>query len=142
VARAAHDIALRLHRRDLPRGHLDALALPSAPPPNVGPARLHFRDQDYLLADGVFRLGRDASSDLLFESELYPSVSLHHCEVTLERRGYVLRDRSRHGTFVNDRPVNGVVPLQPGDWIRLGPAGPVVRFLGQSSAQGQLMTTA
>lgn len=142
VARAAHDVALRLNRRDLPRGHLDALALPTAPPPDAGPPRLHFRDQDYPLADGVFRLGRDPNSDLYFDTELYPTVSQNHCEVSLERRGYVLHDRSRHGTLVNERPVKGDVPLQPGDWIRLGPAGPVVRFLGQARAPGQLMTTA
>jgi pSer/pThr/pTyr-binding forkhead associated (FHA) protein len=44
----------------------------------------------------------------------------------------VLRDASREGTWVNDQPVTGPVLLRPGDWIRLGPDGPVLRFLGQS----------
>jgi hypothetical protein len=32
--------------------------------------------------------------------------------------------------------------LQAGDWIRLGPGGPLVRFLGKSADQLKLMTIA
>jgi pSer/pThr/pTyr-binding forkhead associated (FHA) protein len=48
-----------------------------------------------------------------------------------------LRDHSRNGTLVNDRPVIGELPLRAGDWIRLGPAGPLIRFLGKPVDQRQ-----
>jgi predicted component of type VI protein secretion system len=59
-----------------------------------------------------------------------------------DRLGYLLRDRSRHGTLLNDRPMTNQTPLHAGDWIRLGPNGPVLRFLGQTAEQRRLMTTA
>ena len=45
--------------------------------------------------------------------------------------------RLRYGTLINDRPVQHQSALQPGDWIRLGPNGPVLRFLGQQIAPQQ-----
>ena len=75
-------------------------------------------------------------------SALYPSVSGRHCEIVFDRRVYTLRDRSRHGTLVNDRPVNQQVVLRSGDWIQLGPGGPVLRFLGQAPGQNKLLPTA
>jgi pSer/pThr/pTyr-binding forkhead associated (FHA) protein len=48
---------------------------------------------------------------------------------------FVLWDRSKTGTLVNGRRVLPSMTLQPGDWIRLGPAGPVLRFLGQAAEQ-------
>jgi hypothetical protein len=130
VARAAHDLAVRLLRSELKRGHHDALSLP-APSLDSGAARLNFRGQDYPLAKTPFRLGRDPACDLVFESAQYPTVSARHCEIAFDRRAYVLRDRSRHGTLVNDTPVNGQAVLRAGDWIRLGPNGPALRFLGR-----------
>ena len=82
-----------------------------------------------------FSLGRDPGCDLVFESELYPHVSARHCEIIFDRRAYVICDRSRHGTLVNDRPVEQQAPLHSGDWIRLGPRGPVLRFLGTTSSR-------
>jgi hypothetical protein len=32
--------------------------------------------------------------------------------------------------------------LHPGDWIRLGPGGPLLRFLGQTIDKRKLMPTA
>lgn len=43
VARAAFDLALRQQRGDLPRGHLDGIALPSRAADDRGPTRLPFR---------------------------------------------------------------------------------------------------
>jgi hypothetical protein len=145
VARAAHELAIRLHRGDIPPGSLEQVQLPLAAAGSSGdggPPRLNFRGQDYLLPATTFTLGRDPSCDLVFESELYPSVSARHCEIVYERRTYTLRDRSRHGTMVNDRRVTQQTPLHSGDWIRLGPSGPLVRFLGRPSEQPQLMTIA
>ena len=140
LARAAHALAVRIHKGEASSAHPEGIALPaaSAAPPRVdpGPARLSFRGRDHVLAGSTFTLGRDPSCDLVFESELYPHVSAKHAEILFDRRAYVLCDRSRHGTFINDRPVTQSA-LHSGDWIRLGPQGPLLRFLGRvSSAEG------
>jgi hypothetical protein len=134
LARAAHLLALRIHRGEVTSEHPDGLALPAAASGarvDPGPARLSFRGQDHFLTGTSFVLGRDPSCDLVFETELYPHVSARHCEINYDRRTYVLFDRSRHGTFINERPVSQAA-LHSGDWIRLGPAGPLLRFLGQA----------
>jgi hypothetical protein len=141
LARAAHEIAGRAQRGDLPPGHYDEMTLPSGMgTDDSGPARLHFRGRDHLLARTVFTLGRDPTCDLVFESELYPAVSARHCEIILDRQVYLLRDRSRHGTLVNDAPVMQQTSLRPGDWIRLGPSGPLLRFRGQPGDPRTLVT--
>ena len=143
VARAAFDLAVRQHGGRLPRGHLDSVSLPgSAAVGDQGPARLHYRGEDHLLSAPLFTLGRDPSCNLAFETELYPTVSARHCEIVLTRGSYLLRDRSRHGTLVNDCQVTQPTALHSGDWIRLGPGGPLLRFLGQASDQRRLTTTA
>ncbi len=145
VARAAFDLAVRQHRGDLPRGHLDDAALPGSAADAAadrGPARLHYRGEDHLLAAPLFALGRDPACHLVFETERYPTVSARHCEIVLSRGVYLLRDRSRHGTLVNDCLVTQPTALHSGDWIRLGPDGPLLRFLGQEGGQRPLMTIA
>lgn len=144
VARAAFDLASRQHRGDLPRGHLDCVPLPGISAADAagdrGPARLHFRGEDFLLSEPLFALGRDPACHLIFETELYPTVSARHCEIVLTNGTYLLRDRSRQGTLVNDCVVTQPTPLRSGDWIRLGPDGPLLRFLGQANDQRQLTT--
>lgn len=140
LARMAHEIAVRVHRGDFAHGHLESVGLPPASGDTAvdsGPARLTFRGREHLLASSPFTLGRDPSCQIVFESELYPHVSSRHCAVVHERRGYVLHDHSRHGTLVNDRPVQQVA-LTSGDWIRLGPRGPVLRFLGHVEEEASL----
>lgn len=138
LARAAHSLAVRIHRGDSPTAHLDGIALPSAKAPRVepGPPRLNFRGQEHPLVGTPFVLGRDPTCDLVFESELYPFVSARHCEIVFDRMAYLVCDRSRHGTFVNDRPISQQA-LHSGDWIRLGPQGPLLRFLGQPQEQAR-----
>jgi hypothetical protein len=141
VAVAAHHLAARIHRGEVPAQHLDAVDLPGSlvgPAVDTGPARLHFRGRDHLLGGPTFTLGRDPACDLVFESELYPTVSARHCDILFDRRAYTLCDRSRHGTLLNERPISGQgkqTALHSGDWIRLGPSGPVLRFLGQPHSQ-------
>jgi hypothetical protein len=142
VARAAHDLAGRVLRGELARGHIDAAPLPSAAADEGGPARLQFRGHEHPLTKAVYVLGRDPACDMVFESALYPSVSARHCEIALDRGAYLLRDRSRHGTLLNEHRVNQQAPLHSGDWVRLGPGGPVLRFLGRPAEQRRLMTTA
>ncbi len=140
LARSAHSLAVRIHRGELPAGHHEAVLLPTVQPAeprqlDAGPPRLNFRGRDHLLAGPSFVLGRDPVCDLVFEGELYPTVSARHCEIQFDRRAYTLCDRSRHGTLLNDRVVRQKVALHSGDWIRLGPAGPVLRFLGQNATR-------
>jgi len=142
AARAACDLAARWQRGELESGPVEVAPLPPPLPADAGPARLQFRNQDYPLRGPAFLLGRHADCDLVFDSDLYPTVSGRHCEIVYERRTFLLRDRSRHGTLINERPVVEERVLQAGDWIRLGPGGPLVRFLGQSADQLKLMTTA
>jgi FHA domain len=140
AARAAHGLAARFLRQELPAGHLDLRAPLPPQPVDAGPARLHFDGQDFPLRRATFTLGRQLTCDLVFDSSAYPTVSGWHCEIVNENRRYVLRDRSRHGTLVNNRPVDRQVTLAPGDWIRLGPDGPVLRFLGQAADPRKLIT--
>jgi hypothetical protein len=155
VARVAHELAIGIQLGELPPGHQTVFPLPpgetfgtdldqashaSATELDLrevsfideGPARLQFGDEDYLLTGAVFTLGRAPNCDLIFETTHYPTVSARHCEIIFDRQVYTLRDRSRHGTLVNEHPVRGQVTLQAGDWIRLGPEGPTLRFVGQT----------
>jgi pSer/pThr/pTyr-binding forkhead associated (FHA) protein len=95
-----------------------------------------------LLNRPSFVLGRQPTCDLVFDSDAFPAVSAWHCEIICDHRTFILRDKSRHGTLVNDQQISNPVPLQAGDWIRLGPNGPLLRFLGQAADPRQLMTTA
>lgn len=142
VARSAYDLALRQYRGGLPRGHLDCASLPGSADAAAdrGPARLHFRGEDHLLSAPLFTLGRDPVCHLVFDAERFPSVSSRHCEIVLTGGVYLLRDRGRHSTLVNDCVVTQPTALHSGDWIRLGPGGPLLRFLGQASDQRQLTT--
>lgn len=142
AARAAHALAVRMRRNESPRGRLQNALLLPPPSPEAGEPRLHFRGQDFPLRATAFLLGRHPDCDLVFDSELYPAVSAQHCEIVRDRVGYLLRDHSRHGTFLNERPVTQQSALHPGDWIRLGPGGPALRFLGGTPEQRSLMTTA
>jgi hypothetical protein len=141
LVRVAHEVCGRVHRGEIAQGHYEEMTLPvGMGVDETGPARLHFRGHDHLIARTVFTLGRDPSCDLVFESALYPTVSARHCEIVLDRQVFLLRDRSRHGTLVNDCPVMQQTSLRAGDWIRLGPAGPLLRFLGRPGDPRTLVT--
>lgn len=132
-ARAAHGIGAFLQRGDLPPGHLDMAApLPLPQPVEAGPPRLHFQGQDFFLTEPNFVLGSQLGCHLLFDVGRFPVVAPRHCEILFDYRTYLLFNRSRDGTMLNDAPVAGSAVLHPGDWIRLGPDGPLVRFLGHA----------
>lgn len=142
-ARGAHMAAAHFQRGDLPLGHLERAApLPLRQPVEAGPARLHYQGEDYLINEPRFSLGRQAGCNLVFDGDMYHGVSPRHCEIMLDYRTFLLIDRSREGTLVNDAPVSDSILLRPGDWIRLGPEGPLLRFLGHGPSFRPLMTTA
>jgi pSer/pThr/pTyr-binding forkhead associated (FHA) protein len=133
LARAAHEVAAAFCRGEVPAGALDAVPLPPPQPVDAGPARLHFHGHDYVLRGRPFLLGHHPTCDLVFNAERYPAVAARHCEILYRDRSYVLRDRGQ-AAWVNGRPVVGEAPLRPGDWVRLGPDGPLLRFLGRPIA--------
>lgn len=137
-ARAAHVLAGAFQRGELPGVHCERAPLPLPQPPEVGPARLHFQGRDYLLNDVSFTLGSQPGCNLVFPADDYLAVSPRHCEIRFEHRAFLLFDRSRAGTLVNDRAVSNAAALQPGDWIRLGPDGPLLRFLGSNVKRAPL----
>jgi hypothetical protein len=143
LARAACLLAARWQSGDLPPGPLEVTPLLPPQPVDSGPARLHFRGQDFVLPADSFVLGHHLGCDLVLDSDRYPVVSSRHCEIFYDRRAYLLRDRSHYGTWVNEYPVQQQVSLRPGDWICLGPAthGPALRFLGKPAAQHRRLTT-
>lgn len=62
-------------------------------------------------------VGRADHCDLVVPSEV---VSRTHCVLTQKKGGWVLTDRSRHGTFVNQDRLVGNHPLQDGEVVHLG----------------------
>lgn len=141
MAQAVHELGLFFHRGAIDPGHLEISPILDARPVDRGPARLEFRGEEYHLTEDLYTLGRAKECDIVLESEVYPSVSGLHCEILFDRGNYILRDCSRNGTLVNDRMVDQPVALQPGDWVRLGQGGPLLRFLGQRQ-QRKMMTRA
>jgi hypothetical protein len=142
IARAAHGLAEPLRQGDRGRGHLTSLApLPLAEPVEAGPARLHFQGRDYLLHSATFTLGSHADCSLHLDAQEYPEVDHHHCDVVFDRRTFLVFNRSKRGTLVNDAPVTTSIVLRAGDRIRLGAQGPVLRFLGHAPAKTSLFYT-
>ncbi len=133
-ARALHALASHFLRGELARGHHGYVApLPLPQPVESGPARLHFQGQDHFLREQQpFALGSQYGSQLAFDPRQHPAVTGRHCEIVFEHGRFMLFNRCRAGTFVNDHPVDGSTTLRAGDWIRLGTHGPTVRFLGQA----------
>jgi hypothetical protein len=137
LARAAHGF----HEEWI--GHCeDEAPLPLPIPPDAGPARLHFQGQNFSLGSGHFVLGSQPGCQLWFDAQRYPDVAGRHCDIAFDKRAFVLNNRSREGTLVNDGVVHHSIALHPGDWIRLGGHGPAVRFLGQTPHRGAKATTA
>lgn len=62
-------------------------------------------------------MGRHPECDIVID---IGAVSRHHAQVVFEAGRYFLEDlNSRNGTFVNEQPITGKVPLNHGDRIRI-----------------------
>lgn len=78
--------------------------------PNLG--------QRFEISGPSLLLGRDPSADIMVEDL---EVSRRHARLIAQSGGYAIEDLgSTNGTFVNQRPVSSLLPLRPGDEIRLG----------------------
>jgi hypothetical protein len=97
--------------------------------------RLHVQDgpQSFEFEHGgpAVAVGRNPEGDLVLEQDAPSSVvSWDHARIDLSPREATLTDlRSTNGTFRNEQPVLGTVTLWPGDAIRLGASGPVLKVL-------------
>jgi predicted component of type VI protein secretion system len=66
-----------------------------------------------------FVIGRDPGCNLRPASAM---ISKRHCAVLVKEGKVFLRDfGSTNGSFVNDKPVQGEVPLNNGDQLKIGP---------------------
>lgn len=74
-------------------------------------------------------IGRQATSDL---SIPLSSVSREHCEIIGQEGEVFLKDLgSRNGTFRNEERVEGMVKLEPGDRVAIGPIVFTVQIEGE-----------
>lgn len=66
-----------------------------------------------------FIIGRDPQCNLRPASAM---ISKRHCAVIIKNDQVFLRDfDSTNGTFVNEEPVKGEIPLKDGDILKVGP---------------------
>src|SRR6266571_4456479 len=80
-----------------------------------------------------FIIGRDPGCNLRPASAM---ISKRHCAVLVKNDKVFLRDfDSTNGTFVNDEPVKGEVPLKDGDVLKVGPLSFKVVIESQAAAK-------
>jgi pSer/pThr/pTyr-binding forkhead associated (FHA) protein len=86
-----------------------------------GPAYIihEFERRAYPLSDGVFRVGRDATSDIVIRE---PAVSRAHAEVRSEAGEYVVHTTGATSTLVNGTQVTTPRQLSDGDRLTIGSA--------------------
>jgi len=71
------------------------------------------------LPSEVTVIGRRRDCDLYIPLK---TVSRRHCELSQNSEGLKLRDLgSRNGTFLNGKRVEEEVPVNPGDYVQIGP---------------------
>ena len=99
----------------LPGAEREATPRPAAP---SGGRLVSLVDgKEYLVPDTGLLLGRDASCDVVVAQN---EVSRRHAEIAPGERGYVVRDMSANGVFVNGERVQGSRRLARSDVLRVG----------------------
>jgi pSer/pThr/pTyr-binding forkhead associated (FHA) protein len=73
--------------------------------------------REYPVPAAGLRIGRDAACDIVVPGT---DVSRHHAELTLGPGGYVVRDLSANGVYVNGARTGDAHILRRGDVIRVG----------------------
>lgn len=73
--------------------------------------------KEYAIPDEGIVIGRDASCDVVVPEN---DVSRQHAQIVAEERGYVVRDRSANGVFVNGERVQESAVLARSDVLRIG----------------------
>lgn len=78
-----------------------------------------------------FVIGRDPQCNLRPASAL---ISKRHCAILIKNGQVFVRDfDSTNGTFINDKPVKGELPMQHDDVLKVGPLAFKVRIEDQAS---------
>lgn len=81
---------------------------------------LQFGSRSVVLPTGALAIGRSDRCALQIDD---PRVSREHAIVYSDEAGVRIRDKNSHnGVFVNGRRVAGVVPLECGDRVTIGPS--------------------
>jgi pSer/pThr/pTyr-binding forkhead associated (FHA) protein len=105
---------------------MPAFGAPAAPPVATGLGRTGASGgrvvslvdgREYPVPATGLRMGRDADCDIVVPGN---DVSRNHAELSVSASGYVVRDVSANGVFVNGARTGDVQPLRRGDVIRIG----------------------
>src|SRR5688572_29900305 len=88
--------------------------------------------REYAVPPSGLRIGRDAGSDIVVPGT---DVSRNHAELSVGPAGYVIRDLSANGVFVNGARTGDAQPLRRGDVIRVGTEE--FRFYADKSAPAE-----
>jgi DNA-binding winged helix-turn-helix (wHTH) protein len=87
---------------------------------------LVWRKQELPLRDGENLVGREADVQVRIDA---PSVSRRHARITVTSRDVTVEDLdSKNGTLLNDRPVDGSMPLADLDALTVGSVQLTVRI--------------
>ena len=108
-----------------------AAAEPAAPATAAARCRLVWADRQIPLLEGENVLGRASDARVFID---LARVSRHHARIAVSDGKAVLEDlRSKNGTFLRGRPLQGAVELADGDEICIGSAVLVFRASGLGS---------
>ncbi len=89
--------------------------------------RLVWEDRVIPLPEGETVVGRDHLAGIRISSE---SVSRRHARIVVKGDTFTLEDLgSKNGTYLRNRPIEGIAIVEDGDSIRIGRATLVARFL-------------
>ena len=114
---AAGETGRRIGLSDEPSSPLDE-PLPSSPTADVGGKLVAIGDgRSFEVPAEGLEIGRDPNCDLVLRSS---DASRWHASVTPSLLGYVLRDTSTNGVWVNDRRIAEQRVLGIGDIVRFG----------------------
>jgi two-component system cell cycle response regulator len=87
----------------------------------------------YMLSDKALLIGRGEDCDVRIHDH---SVSRKHARIDPVPDGFNVADLgSTNGTFVNDRMIEGTVPLRDGDYLRVGNC--IYRFLAGGNVESE-----
>jgi pSer/pThr/pTyr-binding forkhead associated (FHA) protein len=96
---------------------LSATSVPTSGPTLNGRLVCLTDGREYLIADQGLVFGRDASSDVVVDSD---QVSRRHASIQLTGVGYVVTDESVNGTLVNGQRLTSPRVLARADILRIG----------------------
>lgn len=96
----------------------------------TSPTHVVYGGRAHAITEEPLALGRaQAGARSLVLAGPSAGVSGRHCVLVREGDTVIVRDRSRHGTFVNGERVSGSAPLAAGDRLRIGTPGVVLELV-------------